>query len=63
MKLNDALPKITVDPETYIVTADGEELRSSPATLLPLAQRYSCSETSPWRKGDGPNSEAGYRDF
>jgi urease alpha subunit len=40
MKLNDALPKITVDPETYIVTADGEVLRSSPARVLPLTQRY-----------------------
>ena len=26
MKLNDALPRIQVDPETYVVTADGEEL-------------------------------------
>jgi urease subunit alpha len=40
MKLNDALPRITVDPETYIVTADGEELRSPPSHVLPLAQRY-----------------------
>jgi urease subunit alpha len=40
MRLNDALPKITVDPETYIVTADGEALRSAPAKVLPLAQRY-----------------------
>jgi urease subunit alpha len=40
MKLNDALPVMHVDAETYIVTADGEELRSSPATVLPLAQRY-----------------------
>jgi urease subunit alpha len=40
MKLNDALPKITVDPETYRVTADGEDLRSVPAKVLPLAQRY-----------------------
>ena len=40
MKLNDALPKITVDAETYVVTADGEELRSQPAKALPLAQRY-----------------------
>ncbi len=40
MKLNDALPVMHVDSETYIVTADGEELRSSPATVLPLAQRY-----------------------
>jgi urease subunit alpha len=40
MKLNDALPRITVDPETYRVTADGEDLKSAPATVLPLAQRY-----------------------
>jgi urease subunit alpha len=40
MKLNDALPAITVDPETYVVTADGEPLRSEPAAVLPLAQRY-----------------------
>ena len=40
MRLNDALPRITVDPETYVVTADGEALRSAPATVLPLAQRY-----------------------
>jgi urease subunit alpha len=40
MKLNDALPKMRVDPETYVVTADGEELRCEPASVLPLAQRY-----------------------
>jgi len=40
MKLNDALPTITVDPETYTVTADGEHLTSVPAKVLPLAQRY-----------------------
>jgi urease subunit alpha len=40
MKLNDALPRIVVDPETYVVTADGEALRSQPAAELPLAQRY-----------------------
>jgi urease subunit alpha len=40
MKLNDALPKIEVDAETYIVTADGEKLGSKPADVLPLAQRY-----------------------
>jgi urease subunit alpha len=40
MKLNDALPAITVDAETYTVTADGEHLRSAPAKVLPLAQRY-----------------------
>ncbi|MBN9681848.1 MULTISPECIES: urease subunit alpha [unclassified Corallococcus] len=41
MRLNDALPAITVDPETYEVRADGELLRCEPATWLPLAQRYS----------------------
>jgi urease subunit alpha len=40
MKLNDALPRIHVDAETYVVTADGEELRAAPASVLPLAQRY-----------------------
>ena len=40
MVLNDALPKIEVDPETYVVKADGEELHCEPAKVLPLAQRY-----------------------
>ncbi len=40
MKLNTATPKITVDPETYKVTADGEELYSEPAKTLPLTQLY-----------------------
>jgi urease subunit alpha len=40
MKLNDALPEITVDPETYEVRADGELLICEPAEELPLAQRY-----------------------
>lgn len=40
LKLNDALPKITVDPETYTVIADGNVLRCEPAVTLPLAQRY-----------------------
>jgi urease subunit alpha len=40
MKLNDHLPRIQVDPETYTVTADGEVLTSRPAAVLPLAQRY-----------------------
>ena len=40
LKLNDALPKIDVDPETYAVRADGELLTCDPATELPLAQRY-----------------------
>ncbi|HTI70885.1 MAG TPA: urease subunit alpha [Candidatus Limnocylindria bacterium] len=41
MKWNDATPKITVDPETYEVRADGELLVCEPAKILPLAQRYS----------------------
>ena len=40
MKLNDALPSIDVDPETYAVRADGELLTCEPAKVLPLAQRY-----------------------
>jgi len=38
--MNDALPKIEVDPDTYEVRADGELLTSEPADVLPLAQRY-----------------------
>jgi urease subunit alpha len=40
MRLNDALPRIDVDPETYAVRADGELLVCEPASVLPLAQRY-----------------------
>lgn len=40
MKLNDALPHIEVDSETYEVRADGELLTCEPATILPMAQRY-----------------------
>jgi urease subunit alpha len=40
MVLNDALPRIEVDPETYTVKADGEHLTCVPAKVLPLAQRY-----------------------
>ncbi|MFD2257808.1 urease subunit alpha [Luteolibacter algae] len=37
---NNALPRITVDPETYSVVADGRELRCEPLSVLPMAQRY-----------------------
>lgn len=37
---NNTLPKIEVDPETYMVKADGRELRCEPASVLPMAQRY-----------------------
>jgi urease len=40
MRLNDALPVIEVDPETYVVTADGVALRCEPAETLPLTQNY-----------------------
>jgi len=40
MKLNDYLPQMEVDPETYEVRADGELLTCEPATVLPMAQRY-----------------------
>jgi urease subunit alpha len=40
LKLNDALPNIEVNPETYEVKADGELLTCEPATVLPMAQRY-----------------------
>jgi urease subunit alpha len=40
MKLNDLLPQMEVDPETYEVRANGELLTCEPATVLPMAQRY-----------------------
>ena len=40
MKLNDYLPDISVDAETYEVKADGQLLTCEPASVLPMAQRY-----------------------
>jgi urease subunit alpha len=37
---NDHLPRIEVDPETYIVKANGEILKCDPAHVLCMAQRY-----------------------
>ncbi|GKA48670.1 amidohydrolase 1 [Tanacetum coccineum] len=37
MKLNDALPHIDADPETYAVTADGVHLICAAATTVPLS--------------------------
>jgi urease subunit alpha len=37
---NDWLPVIDVDPETYMVRADGLDLSCEPASELPMAQRY-----------------------
>ncbi|HEX4023953.1 MAG TPA: urease subunit alpha [Steroidobacteraceae bacterium] len=38
--LNDYLPQIEVDAQTYQVRADGQLLTCEPAAVLPLAQRY-----------------------
>jgi len=38
---NDATPEIVVDPETFVVTVDGEDVLPAPASRLPLAQLYS----------------------
>ena len=40
MKLNDATPQMSVDPETYRVVADGELCTSKPSSVLPLTQKY-----------------------
>jgi urease subunit alpha len=40
MVLNDYLPQIEVDAQTYEVRADGQLLTCEPASVLPLAQRY-----------------------
>ena len=40
MVLNDAVPTIEVDPETYEVRADGVQLTCEPAEVLAMAQRY-----------------------
>jgi urease subunit alpha len=40
MAENDALPAITVEPDTFTVRIDGEVVEPQPATELPMAQRY-----------------------
>jgi urease subunit alpha len=40
MPLNDAQPRIEVDPDTFTVRIDGEVWQEQPATELPMAQRY-----------------------
>jgi urease subunit alpha len=40
LKYNDATPDIEVDPETYQVTVDGENVTCEPSDVLPMAQRY-----------------------
>nr|WP_174234847.1 urease subunit alpha [Tsukamurella paurometabola] len=38
---NDALPDIRVEPDTFRITVDGDEILPAPAAELPLAQLYS----------------------
>jgi urease subunit alpha len=40
LPLNDAMPDIRVDPDTFTVRIDGEVWQEQPATELPMAQRY-----------------------
>ena len=40
LMLNNALPRMEVDPETYEVRADGRLLTCDPVNVVPLAQRY-----------------------
>ena len=37
---NDAMPSITVDPDTFAVRIDGELIEAQPVSVLPMAQRY-----------------------
>jgi urease subunit alpha len=40
MPLNEALPRIEVDPDTFTVRIDGDVWEEQPAVELPMAQRY-----------------------
>ncbi|OBG82304.1 urease subunit alpha [Mycobacterium sp. E802] len=40
MPLNDALPDIEVEPDTFTVRIDGQVWQEQPAAELPMAQRY-----------------------
>lgn len=40
MRWNDATPKMSVDPETYVVKYDGVHATVPPATKLPLTKVY-----------------------
>ncbi|MCW6010613.1 urease subunit alpha [Micromonospora sp. CPCC 205371] len=40
MPLNDAMPRIEVEPDTFTVRVDGEVIEPKPVTELPMAQRY-----------------------
>ncbi|MEH7363540.1 urease subunit alpha [Priestia megaterium] len=40
MKLNEEMPKIEVDPQTYEVKVDGQMITCEAAEVVPMAQRY-----------------------
>jgi urease subunit alpha len=40
LPLNDATPRIEVEPDTFTVRIDGEVWQEQPAAELPMAQRY-----------------------
>jgi len=40
LPLNDALPRIEVEPDTFTVRVDGAVIEPEPAVELPMAQRY-----------------------
>jgi urease subunit alpha len=40
LPLNDALPRIEVEPDTFVVRVDGEVIEPEPVAELPMAQRY-----------------------
>lgn len=40
MKFNDIMPKMRVDPESYVVEADGMVCEAEPSDTLPLSQAY-----------------------
>ncbi|GBQ13781.1 urease subunit alpha [Swaminathania salitolerans] len=41
MILNDATPSVTVDPVTYRVAIDGQEIDIAPAETVPMSRRFS----------------------
>jgi urease subunit alpha len=40
LPLNDALPRIEVEPDTFTVRIDGVVVEEAPVAVLPMAQRY-----------------------
>lgn len=40
MRYNDSMPRMRVDPEQYVVEADGVVCEAEPAERLPLTQQF-----------------------